>query len=211
MWRVGTSAAALLAVVCVASVAGAQIAESASEIRPVLIGQTLPEINLKTVDGEPFALHEAVKRKQTVIVIYRGGWCYYCNRQLGQLRLIEKQLGELGYQIIAISPDKPEALQKTRELHKLGVILLSDPDLKAAQALGLAYKFSPADFGSEEIRVRAEAYLKSQGIKIESLPNPGVFLVSNKRTIFFSYVNIDFRVRLSAEVLLTAAKVYSSR
>lgn len=207
----------LIAALCVvvagfwAHSAEAGVADKPSEIRPLLIGQKVPKLTLLDVDGKPFSLEKAVAEKPAVIVVYRGGWCYFCNQQLSQLRLVKDQLDGLGYQIIAISPDPPEELRKTRDQHQIGVTFLSDPKLAAADALGIAYKTSAADFGSEEAWKHAVKALKAAGRAPDRLPIPSVFLISKRRTIFFSYVNIDFRVRLSAEVLLTAAKVYNPK
>jgi len=38
---------------------------------------------------------------------FRGGWCPYCNLHLSEMRLVEKQLKEMGFNIWFISIDKP--------------------------------------------------------------------------------------------------------
>lgn len=44
------------------------------DIRPLLIGAKIPELTLKTVDGDPFDLNSAVSERPTLLVFYRGGW-----------------------------------------------------------------------------------------------------------------------------------------
>ena len=73
------------------------------------------------------------------MIVYRGGWCPYCNLHLAALRKVEQPLKEMGFQIIAISPDKPEELMKTDEKHTLGYTLLSDSSATAIKALGLLF------------------------------------------------------------------------
>ena len=53
--------------------------------------------------------------KKTVLVVYRGGWCPYCNSQLSDLQDIENQILQLGYQIIAVSPDAPSFIKQTED------------------------------------------------------------------------------------------------
>ncbi len=50
------------------------IPDSAHEICPLLVGERVPPVTLKTVDGRPFDLRAAIARKPTVLIFYRGGW-----------------------------------------------------------------------------------------------------------------------------------------
>lgn len=52
--------------------------------------------------------------KPSIILFYRGGWCPYCNRQLAELKNIEQDLVDLGYQVLAISPESPDRLQEQK-------------------------------------------------------------------------------------------------
>lgn len=56
-----------------------------------------------------------------------------------QLRQNTDTLLELGFQIIGISPDKPERLQETIDKYRLTFTLLFDQQLRAAMAFGLAF------------------------------------------------------------------------
>jgi peroxiredoxin len=123
---------------------------------------------------------------------------------LGQLQSIAPQLVDLGYQIIAISPDRPEHLRESLEKNKLGYMLLSDTKLAAAQAFGIAYRVDDETF----------AKLKSFGLDIEAasgekhhlLPVPSAFVVDGDGKISFAYVNPDYKTRVDPDVLLAAAK-----
>jgi peroxiredoxin len=100
----------------------------------------VPEVTLRTADGEAFDLSAAVSRKPAVLIFYRGGWCPYCNLHLGQLQEAEADLVKLGYQILAISPDRPAKLAESVEKGKLSYTLLSDAAMDAAKAFGIAFR-----------------------------------------------------------------------
>lgn len=177
---------------------------SAGDIRPLLIGVSVPQLVLQTPDGKAFDLNQAVKEHPTVLIFYRGGWCPYCNLQLGQLQTVESKLRELGYRILAVSPDRPEKLKESADKNDLTYTLLSDHAMKAAQAFGIAFRVDDATL---------EKY-KGYGINLEAasgethhlLPVPSVFLVAQDGLIKFTYVNPDYKIRLDPEVLLAAAK-----
>ena len=41
---------------------------------PLLTGTAIPQVTLRTVDGEAFDLNSAVRQQPCVLVFYRGGW-----------------------------------------------------------------------------------------------------------------------------------------
>ena len=53
----------------------ARLPTSAADVRPVLVGTSLPNISLKTAAGDSIGLAEARGGgKQSVLILYRGGW-----------------------------------------------------------------------------------------------------------------------------------------
>ena len=74
MRRTLTVAALALACLIPVTAADESVAPSADRVRPLLIGATVPEVTLTTGDAEPFALGEALSRKPSIVVFYRGGW-----------------------------------------------------------------------------------------------------------------------------------------
>ena len=113
--------------------------QSDRAVAPLLLGNALPDVELRTLEGAPIALKDAVGGKPAALVFYRGGWCPYCNLQLSGLRLIRKDLDALGFQLIAISPDTPAELKKTLDKEALDYRLLSDSSAAAMRAFGVGY------------------------------------------------------------------------
>ena len=185
------------------------IASTAEEIRPPLIGTKIPVVTVKTVEGKEILLYDVISKKPTILVFYRGGWCPYCNLQLNQLQAIEAKLINLGYQIVAISADKPEKLKESIDKDKLKYMLLSDNTMKAAEALGIAYRVDEKTINkNKQYGIVLE---NASGEKHHILPVPAVFVLGIDGTIIFSYVNPDFKVRLQGGVLLAAANAALKR
>jgi peroxiredoxin len=191
--------------------AHAEIAQSANQARPMLVGQQAPSARLLDLDGTPVQLTEVLAAKQTVLVLFRGGWCPYCNRQLQQLQVALKHLQDLGYQVVAVSPDAPQALSGFRTSAGLHYALYSDPEATLAQKLGLAYHVQARDFGGQQQFEKWIAQAPKARRANPVLPVPAVYLLTRSGVAFFQYVNIDHTVRLSGEVLLTAARVYGEK
>ena len=181
-----------------------EIAASAEEIRPLLIGSTVPDVQVQTADGESVSFPAALGDGPAVVVFYRAGWCPFCTRQLGALRDIEEPLKKMGVALIAVSGDTPERLQATSMEGEVSFTLLSDHALKASKALGLAFHVS-----DEYVAKLAKYEMDLDGSSIQSeqvLPVPAVFVVNKQKLITFSYVNPNHRVRCDPNVILAAAK-----
>ena len=200
-----------LATLLAAALCVAALPQAPTDIRPKMVGQSVPDAELRDVQGAPVDLGKLLAAKQTLLVVYRGGWCYFCSRQLEQLRHVEERLDRLGYQIVAVSPDDPAAMRASIDKHDLKYTLLSDPDLRLSRALGLVYqaRTDPNRLDAPPGQALPTLPLGPKpGERVEVLPVPGVYLVARNRRIHHEYVNVDYRVRLSGEVILTAARVY---
>ncbi len=183
-----------------------EAAISADKIHPLLVGSTVPSLMLHTVENESYDLTSAMAKKPTVLIFYRGSWCPYCNLHFSELQEIESELVEIGYQIIAVSPDKPENLNQSLEKHEMKYQLLSDSKMEAAKAFGIAFKVdSPTLKKYEKYGIDLEV---ASGEEHNLLPVPAVFLINTDGIIQFHYVNPNYSVRLKKEVILAAAKAF---
>ena len=173
-------------------------------VAPLLLGNALPDVALRTLEGAPITSKAAGGGKPAALGLYRGGWCPYCNLQLSGLRLIRKDLDALGFQLIAISPDNPAELKKTLDKDALDYRLLSDSSAAAMRAFGIGYEVDPdmlttlSGYGIDLERASGETH--------HVLPVPSVWLVDAEGTLQFSYVHPDYTVRLPEEVVLSAAR-----
>ena len=176
----------------------AQLAEKAQDISPLLIGETVPDAVLKSVDSSNQSFLSILSKKPTVILFYRGGWCPYCNAHLSDIRDAESEILELGYQIIAISPDSPENLKASDEKNELNYQLYSDANGKLTKAMGIAFKV--------EERRKERLFDKSGGLNDGFLPVPSVFITDTSGQIVFEYINPNYKARMSSKLLVAVLK-----
>jgi peroxiredoxin len=180
------------------------VVEHSEHVKPLGEGQVVPKVMVETVSGDRKDLREVVTRQPTVLVFYRGGWCMYCRQQLGQLKMIQPNLEALGYQTVAVSPDRPAKLRETVGKLKLDYTLLSDASADAVRAYGLGFTLD-AD--------TRETY-KGYGIDLEEasgyshhiLPVPAVYLVGSDGVVDFLHYDPNYKKRLSPEELLAEAR-----
>ena len=195
--------ASAIAIFCFACASNAQIPEKAEDVSPLFIGETLPNANFQNAEGKSIQLKTILEENPTVLVFYRGGWCPYCNVQLSGLVEIEEDVLALGYQIVAISPDDFKNLQTTTEKNNAKYKLLSDPNGKFIQEIGIAFKTS----------TMLKGYITTKGQKGETsavMPVPTIIIVDKKGVIQFEYINPNYKERISGEMLLSVLKTIKS-
>lgn len=190
-----------------------QLFSSADQVMPLFEGMPAPAFTLKRPDGSEFEFSPARLERPVVIYFYRGGWCPFCNAQLMELRRVEPVLEELGYDQLFISADSPGTLAQgtAEDTDDTGsdYTLLSDNDLVAARAFGIAFRLDDETLEKyEEYGIDLEA---ASGRDHHALPVPAVFIIDRSGLIDFAYLNPDYRVRLHPDILLAAARAVRDR
>jgi peroxiredoxin len=182
------------------------IHDSAEQVQPLLAGMKAPDFVVRDVQNRPFQFTADSLAKPVVLTFFRGGWCPYCNLHLSEMRLAEKQLGEMGFDIWFISIDKPELLLESLDDPKIGYTIYSDSSLDATRAFGLAFR---VDDGLNKRYLSHDIDLeRSSGETHHVLPAPATYIIGIDGILNFAYINPDYKVRLHPDVLLAAAKAY---
>ncbi len=179
----------------------------ADQVQPLLPGMKAPDFTVRNVEGDLFEFTAGQLDKPLVLSFFRGGWCPYCNLHLSEMRLAEKQLKEMGFNIWFISIDKPELLLESLDDPDIGYTIFSDSTLDATRAFGLAFHID------DEMNKRLLSYNidleKASGETHHVLPAPATYIIGTDGIINFAYINPNYTVRLHPDVLLAAAKAYS--
>ena len=202
--------AALLLLTSVSTMAAGDrkdIHNSADQVQPLLAGMKAPDFTVRDVEDNEFEFKAGQLGKPVVLTFFRGGWCPYCNLHLSEMRLAEKQLKKMGFDIWFISIDKPELLLESLADPDIGYTIYSDSSLDATRSFGLAFRVD------DELNKRYLTYNidleKASGEAHHVLPAPATYIIGSDGIINFAYINPDYKVRLHPDVLLAAAKAYN--
>jgi peroxiredoxin len=176
------------------NIAEAQLPAASTEISPLLIGEIVPDAILTNTNGEQISIVEIIKDKPTVVIFYNGLWCYFCGVYFtNQIAPVANEITNLGYNMIAISPDIPDSLIGMSELAGLPAeMFYQDGEGTFSASMGIAYR------PHEDFFARLESY--SGGLNKGFLPVPGAFVINPDQSISFEYINpngnnSDLRIR----------------
>jgi thioredoxin-dependent peroxiredoxin len=98
-------------------------------------GDTAPAFSLPDADGKQVSLADHLGRK-VIVYFYPAALTPGCTKQACDFTDNLEALAGAGYDVLGISPDKPEKLAKFREKENLRVTLLADPDKEVLTAYG---------------------------------------------------------------------------
>jgi peroxiredoxin len=176
-------------------------ASSPAGIAPV--GTVLPDAELLDVHGTATTLYAAAGSGASVLVLYRGAWCPYCNIALSayQAHLLP-QLTERGIPLVAISPQKPDGSLTMQEKHSLAFVVVSDPGNTVAGRLGILTRPSP-----EARAAQLHLGLDLTGVNADgtvTLPMPAIVILGADRTVRWIDVHPDYSTRTEPQQIIDA-------
>ena len=92
-------------------------------------GEKAPDFTLSDDSGDSVSLKDLRSAGgRTIVYFYPAAMTPGCTKQACDFTESLDSLAADGYQVVGISPDKPEKLAKFRERDHLSIRLLSDPD-----------------------------------------------------------------------------------
>jgi thioredoxin-dependent peroxiredoxin len=98
-------------------------------------GETAPDFTLTSDTGDQVSL-SGLRGRKVIVYFYPAAMTPGCTTQACDFTDSLDSLKAAGYEVLGISPDKPEKLAKFRERDHLTITLLSDPDREALTAYG---------------------------------------------------------------------------
>jgi peroxiredoxin len=194
--------------------ANVPIAATADQVKPLVAGDLAPRFIVETVDSGAFDFNPQNLDKPAIILVFRGGWCPYCNMYLSDMRHVIPRIRNMGIDVLFLSGDRPELLydslerQASEDVTTLDYSILSDANAQASIAFGIAFKASGQTINY--VNAKGDGYRESSMEKHGILPVPAVFAIDRDGVIAFTYVNPDYKVRLPADDLLEAAKAIAA-
>jgi len=165
------------------------------------IGTTAPLFSAIDADSVKFSLNDAIKEGPVVLIFYRGFWCPVCNAHLGSIQDSLKLIEATGANVIAISPEQPEYLDKMAEKTGSEFTLLYDEGYKIAEAYDV--DFNPSKMQLFTYNVILGGKLKdTHSDESQRLPIPATYIVNQQGKIIWRQFDHDYKKRSSVKDIL---------
>jgi thioredoxin-dependent peroxiredoxin len=127
-------------------------------------GDTAPDFTLTSDTGDEVSLKE-LRGKKVIVYFYPAAMTPGCTKQACDFTDSLDSLRAAGYEVLGISPDKPEKLAKFRDRDSLTITLLSDTDKSVMKQWGT---YGPKKLYGKEVEgvIRSTFVLDEDG-KVE--------------------------------------------
>jgi peroxiredoxin Q/BCP len=127
-------------------------------------GDPAPDFTLPDADGNPVSL-SSYRGRRVIVYCYPAALTPGCTTQAVDFTAAAGELAEAGLDIVGISPDPPEKLQRFREKENLGITLVSDADKSVLTSYGA---YGPKKlYGKEVVGVIRSTFIVDAEGRIE--------------------------------------------
>jgi peroxiredoxin len=166
-------------------------------------GTVLPDAELLDVHEAATTLYAAAGDGTSVLVLYRGAWCPYCNIALSayQAQLLPQLTGR-GIRLVAISPQKPDGSLTMQQKNGLAFTVVSDPGNVIAGRLGILTQPSgearaaQLQLGLDLTSVNADGTV--------TLPMPATVILDASHAVRWIDVHPDYSTRTEPRQIIDA-------
>lgn len=170
-----------------AGLLGFGFAAPAGELAGLKVGGQAPAFDLKNQAGQSIQLARLLEQGPVAVVFYRSAdWCPFCQKHLVALQAGLPELKAAGLQIVAISYDPVEALERFAKKRGIEFGLLSDPGSRTITAWKL---------------LDTEAKGKGAGI-----PHPMTYVLDQNGVIRAKLGHEGYQARHTVTELIAATK-----
>lgn len=166
-------------------------------------GEPMPGFLLPDDEGKLVSLAEILEKGPAVITFQRGHWCPYCRLNAIGIVEVQREIAELGGQVVVIMPERRRFAQAMKAAVGAQFPFLIDMDNGYALSLNLAIWV-----GAEMERLMGVGFdLPSyQGNSSWFLPIPATFIVGTDGIITDRFVDPDYRRRMDIDDLIAALR-----
>ena len=181
----------------------AELEKQHTQILRLQAGDKAPDFTLSNPTEQQVKLSTLLQKGKVVLTFYRGSWCPYCNLQLNQYQQILSDIHAKGAELVAISPQTPDASLSVQEKNDLQFTVLSDPGNIVAKQFTTVFQNGKAPV--ETMKALGMDFASFYSDDSHEIPVPAVFIIDTDRTITFAKTTGgDYRNRVEASDILAA-------
>ena len=170
------------------------------------VGAKAPAFTTVDHNGKEFSLKTAIRKGPVVLIFYRGHWCPICNRHLSHLQDSLEIIKNFGATAVAISPEKTEFLNLTKQKTEADFRLLHDKDYKISEAYDVAFKPDNQTIKKYNKHLNADLENAHSESSTTLLPIPATYIINSSGKIIWRHFDPNYKNRSSMKNIINQIK-----
>lgn len=175
----------------------------AEEAEGLKVGTLAPDFKASDQKGYEYHLQNALKEGPVVMIFYRGHWCPVCNRHLSKLEEELSKITDRGASVIAVSPEKPDYIQKTIEKTGASYTLIHDADYKISNTYDVTFLPNGITRTMYSTALGADFNNAYPGDS-NKLPIPATYIIGKDGSIIWRHFNPNYKKRAAVDQIVKA-------
>lgn len=167
------------------------------DVEGIAVGDTVASFSGITKDNQKYTWNHG----PTVVIFIRGYWCGYCNEHMSHLQDSFSQLTAVGADVVVVSPEKPEYLEKTAEKSGAEFTLIYD----SAYSIMKQFDVLWAPDRKMEAKIKkhfGDEMKNSHSDDTQRLPVPATYIIGQDGVITWRHFDRDYSQRSTMKEIL---------
>lgn len=164
------------------------------------VGENAPDFVGVDQHGESMSLSAELEKGPVVLIFYRGAWCASCNKQLSELEDSLSFITQKGGTVLAVTPEKPNWIDRTISNTKASFKIIHDKDLNIMNAYHVTFRVQ--DVVLQKYRSVGINLFEVNGDNGPNLPVPATYIIGQDGKIMFSFFDPDHSTRATVGQIL---------
>jgi len=164
-------------------------------------GEKAPRIRGMDQNGNSIDSFELIGNGPFVLIFYRGSWCPYCRRHLGNLQDSLQLILDKGASVVVVTPEAPESIKNMIDQTQASFSIIQDEDYKIMDDYGVSFRINELTVPRylDGVLRKTRAANKNED---DILPVPATFLIGKDHHVQYLHYDPDYRVRLPVSEIL---------
>lgn len=190
----------ILVLTCSFAASNAQ--EVITEIHPegLKVGDKAPDFSGFSNKGENIHLSELLKKGKVVLFFYRGAWCPYCYRQMGELQDSLQLILDKNVNVLAVTPEISESIKKMVGKSGATFSIIHDEEYKIMRNYNTAFKLDEVTI--KRYKNKKLGLEEANGNDDYILPVPATYIIEEDGRISFVFFDANYKNRVTVRELL---------
>lgn len=173
-------------------------------------GTIAPNFSGVTDQKEDVTLKDMLKEGPVALIFYRGFWCGKCSKYLSAYQDSLLYLKDMGFQLVAVTPEGAEGVAKTKEKNDINFTIISDKDGAIMRAYDVDFKVTDAYVKKIDGYYQVDI-ADNNDADVAELPVPATYLIvpgagDGNGEIIWRHFDLNYGKRASVMDMLTAVK-----